>query len=110
VRPDHCRVEAAGCAAAPGQAAATHQGAVAGLPRPPPPFPDRVGPVELVALGRLVAVRCPPELAHILRRAGAKWQPDSSRWLVRRQRITSVVRALEAATDPLFRQAGASPD
>jgi hypothetical protein len=80
------------------------------LPRPPPPFPDRVGSVELVALGRLVAVRCPAELAHILRRAGAKWEPDSRRWLVRRQRIAPVVRALEAETDPLLRRVGTSPD
>jgi hypothetical protein len=78
--------------------------------RPPPPFPDRVGSVELVALGRLVAVRCPAELEHILRRAGAKWEPDSRRWLVRRQRIASVVRALEAATDRCSAASGRSLD
>jgi hypothetical protein len=78
--------------------------------RPPPPFPDRVGSVELVALGRLVAVRCPAKLEHILRRAGAKWEPDSRRWLVRRQRIASVVRALEAATDRCSAASGRSLD
>jgi hypothetical protein len=107
VRPHHCRLEAAGRAA---PAAATRQSAVAVMRRPPPPFPDRVGSVELVALGRLVAVRCPAKLEHILRRAGAKWEPDSRRWLVRRQRIASVVRALEAATDRCSAASGRSLD
>jgi hypothetical protein len=62
--------------------------------------------VEFGELGRMVAVRCPRELAHIVQRAGGVWEPGSRRWLVDRRRIGPVVRALEAATDPLFRRAG----
>jgi hypothetical protein len=47
-------------------------------------IPDHVGPCEFSTLGKLVAVRCPVELAHILRRAGAIWEPGSKRWLVQR--------------------------
>ena len=49
-------------------------------------LPAHVGPCELSELGRLIAVRCPVELAHILRRAGAVWEPGSRRWLVQRPR------------------------
>ena len=73
---------------------------------PPPPLPARVGPVEFGELGRMVAVRCPKELAHILKRAGGVWEPGSRCWLVDRRRIGPVIRAIEAATDPLFRRAG----
>jgi hypothetical protein len=69
-------------------------------------IPDHVGPVEFGTLGNQVAVRCPVELAHILRRAGAIWEPGSKRWLVQRRRIGPVIRALERATDPLFRRQG----
>jgi hypothetical protein len=34
------------------------------------------------------------------------WEPGSRRWLVDRRRIGPVIRALAAATDPLFRRAG----
>jgi hypothetical protein len=37
--------------------------------------------------------------------AGGVWEPGSRRWLVERRRIGPVIRALEAATDPLFRHA-----
>ena len=46
----------------------------------------------------MVAVRCPRDLAHILRRAGGVWEPGSRRWLVQRRRIGPVIRALEQAT------------
>jgi len=69
-------------------------------------LPAHVGPCELSTLGKLIAVRCPAELAHILRRAGAVWEPGSRRWLVQRRRIGPVIRSLERATDPLFRRAG----
>jgi hypothetical protein len=69
-------------------------------------LPAHVGPCEFSEIGKRVAVRCPAELAHILRRAGAVWEPGSGRWLVQRRRIRSVIRSLERATDPLFRQAG----
>jgi hypothetical protein len=65
-----------------------------------------VGPCEFSTLGKLIAVRCPKELAHILQRAGAVWEPGSRRWLVQRRRIGPVIRALERATDPLFRRVG----
>jgi hypothetical protein len=56
--------------------------------------------------------RCaaPKELNHILKRAGGVWEPGSRRWLVDRRRIGPVMRALEAATDPLFRRAGLDLD
>ena len=76
----------------------------------PPPLPARIGPVEFGELGRMVAVRCPKELAHILKRAGGVWEPGSRRWLVDRRRVGPVIRALERETDPLFRQAGMSLD
>jgi hypothetical protein len=69
-------------------------------------LPAHVGPCEFSEIGKRVAVRCPAELAHILRRAGAVWEPGSGRWLMQRRRIRSVIRSLERATDPLFRQAG----
>ena len=78
--------------------------------RTPPPLPARIGPCEIAELGRMVAIRCPRELAHILQRAGGEWEPGSRRWLVERRRIGPVVRALKRATDPLFRQAGMSLD
>ena len=56
----------------------------------------------------MVAVRCPRELAHIVKRAGGVWEPGTRRWLVERRRIGPMIRALEAATDPLFRRAGIS--
>ena len=46
------------------------------------------------------------ELAHILKRAGGVWEPGSRRWLVEQRPIGPVIRALESATDPLFRRAG----
>jgi hypothetical protein len=58
----------------------------------------------------MVAVRCPQEFAHILRRAGGMWESGTGRWLVTRHRIGPVIRALERETDPLFRHAGMSLD
>jgi hypothetical protein len=49
--------------------------------RSPPPLPDRTGPVEFTEFGRLVAVRCPQEHAHIVERAGGVWEPGTRRWL-----------------------------
>jgi hypothetical protein len=72
--------------------------------------PGRIGPVEFTEFGRMVAVRCPQDYAHILQRAGGMWEPGSRRWLVSRHRIGPVIRALERETDPLFRQAGMSLD
>ena len=76
----------------------------------PPPLPDRVGPVEFGELGRLVALRCPRELTHVVKHAGGVWEPGGRRWLVERWRIGPLIRALERATDPLFRRAGMSLD
>ena len=77
---------------------------------PPPPLPARVGPCEFNMLGAMVAVRCPQEFADIILRAGGLWEPGSRRWLVERRRIGPVIRALQRATDPLFRHAGMSLD
>jgi hypothetical protein len=70
------------------------------------PLPARIGPAEFSQLGGMVAVHCPREFADILRRAGGVWEPGSHRWLVQRRRIGPVIRALERATDPLFRRVG----
>jgi hypothetical protein len=84
---------------------------------PLPPLPDRIGPAEFTELDRrMVAVRCPRKLAHIVERAGGAWEPGTRRWLIRRKRMGTLIRALEAATaaaavtDPLFRWAGVSLD
>jgi hypothetical protein len=58
----------------------------------------------------MVAVRCPQDFAHILQRAGGVWEPGTRRWLVERRRIGPVIRALQRATDPLFRRAGLTLD
>jgi hypothetical protein len=60
-------------------------------------IPTHVGPCEFGQFGNQIAVRCPKELAHILQRAGAQWEPGSRRWLVQRRRVGPVIRALERA-------------
>ena len=72
--------------------------------------PARIGPVEFGELGGMVAVRCPFELAPLMRRAGAMWEPGSRRWLIAPRRIGPVLRHLRRTTDPIFRQAGMSLD
>ena len=72
-------------------------------------LPARIGPCELGQLGRWVTVRCPRELAPIMRRAG-EWEPGSRRWLIEARRIGPVIRALRRDTIPLFRQAGLDLD
>ena len=75
-----------------------------------PDLPARIGPVEFGTLGSMVAVRCPVDLAPIMRRAGGMWEPGTRRWLIERRRIGPVLRELRRTTDPLFRQAGVSLD
>ena len=60
--------------------------------------------MEFGEFGRLIAVRCPHDFDHLMRKAGGQWEPGSRRWLVERRRIGPMIRALEAATDPLFRR------
>jgi hypothetical protein len=72
--------------------------------------PARIGPAEFGTLGALIAVRCPHDLDHLMRRAGGQWEPGSRRWLIERRRIGPLVRTLRRHTDPLFRQAGVSLD
>jgi hypothetical protein len=74
------------------------------------PIPPRVGPVEFGTLGRWVTVRCPSDLAPLVRKAGAQWEPGSRQWLIERRRAGPLIRALRQATDPLFRWAGVDPD
>jgi hypothetical protein len=55
----------------------------------PTVFPSFGGAVEraiaaFAEFGRMVAVRCPRELAHVMQRAGGVWEPGSRRWLIRR--------------------------
>ena len=72
--------------------------------------PARIGPAEFSTFGALIAVRCPHDLDHLMRRAGGQWEPGSRRWLIERRRIGPLVRALRWHTDPLFRRAGVSLD
>jgi hypothetical protein len=58
----------------------------------------------------MVAVRCPVDLAPLMRRAGGLWEPGSRRWLIEQRRIGPVLRHLRRITDPLFRQAGMDLD
>jgi hypothetical protein len=69
--------------------------------------PERIGPVTFGELAGMVAVR---ELDHVMRRAGAQWEPGTRQWLIEPRRIGPVIRTLERVTDPLFRQAGMSLD
>jgi hypothetical protein len=78
---------------------------------PLPPLPDRIGPVEFTELDRrMVAIRCPRKLAHIVERAGGVWEPGTRRWLIRRKRMGTLIRALEAGrrsdVPPPWRVAG----
>jgi hypothetical protein len=72
--------------------------------------PVRIGPAEFSAFGRLVAVRCPSELAPLMQKAGGQWEPGSRRWLIKPRRLGPLIRNLQRATDPLFRRAGMSLD
>jgi hypothetical protein len=58
----------------------------------------------------MVAVRCPADLAPLLRNAGGMWEPGSRRWLVERRRVGPLIRNLRRSTDPLFRRAGIDLD
>lgn len=73
-------------------------------------FPAQIGSAEFGTLGAWVTVRCPRELAPLMRQAGGLWEPGSRRWLVERRRIGPVIRALRRDTDPLFRRAGIDLD
>jgi hypothetical protein len=55
-------------------------------------------------------VRCPQDLAPMMRRAGGVWEPGLRRWLIEPRRIGPVIRALRRETDPLFRRAGLDLD
>jgi hypothetical protein len=35
--------------------------------------PARIGPAEFSTFGALIAVRCPHDLDHLMRRAGGQW-------------------------------------
>jgi hypothetical protein len=69
----------------------------------------RTSPAEASGAYRALRDRHPKELAHILQRAGAVWEPGSHR-PSQRPRIGPVNRALERATDPLFRRTGLNLD
>jgi hypothetical protein len=73
-------------------------------------LPRRVGPVEIDRLGALFAVRCPADLAPLLRDAGAAWEPTSRRWLMPGTQLVKLVPRLRRATDPLVRRAGIDLD
>ena len=73
-------------------------------------LPARVGSAEFSEFCGMVAVRCPRELAALIRHAGGIWEPGSRRWLVERRRVGPLVRNLRRATDPLFRHAGLDLD
>jgi len=91
----------------PAQPHANHQGPDRGRWHQP----GRVGPAEFSAFaGGLIAVRCPSELAPLIRAAGGEWEPGGRRWLVRRRRLGPLIRKLRRETDLLFRHAGIDLD
>jgi hypothetical protein len=73
-------------------------------------LPVRIGPAELSQLGAMIAVRCPGDLDHLMRKAGGLWEPGSRRWLIERKRMGPLIRNLHRVTDPLFRSAGIDLD
>jgi len=76
-----------------------------------PDLPARIGPVEFEQFGaKWVAVRCPSEFDGLMRLKGGLREAGSRRWLIERRRVGRLVRELQRATDPLFRQAGIDLD
>jgi hypothetical protein len=74
-------------------------------------LPARIGPAEFSDFGgAYIAVRCPTDLESLMQQAGGLWEPGSRRWLIHRERIEPLIRALRCATDPLFRHAGMDLD
>jgi hypothetical protein len=66
----------------------------------------QIGPCALEAWGeKWITVRCPSALAPLVRQSGGVWDPGRRLWLVERRRAGPLMRRLEQATDPLFRQA-----
>jgi len=84
--------------------------AVRGLPAGAD-LPSHIGPVELEQFGaKWVAVRCPSEFDGLMRSTGGLREAGSRRWLIERRRMGPLMRKLQRATDPLFRQAGIDLD
>ena len=73
-------------------------------------LPARVGSAEFSEFCGMVAVRCPRELAPLIRHAGGEWDKGMQRWLVRRRRLGPLIRKLRRTTDLLFRHAGIDLD
>ena len=73
-----------------------------------PDLPTHVGRCRS-ALGRQVAVQCPKELAYILQRAGAVWEPGSRRWLVQHRRIGRTIRWVASCWHRTAPEVGCAP-
>jgi hypothetical protein len=73
-------------------------------------LPARIGPAEFSPFGDFIAVRCPSNLAPLMRQAGGEWEPGGRCWLIRRRRMGPLIRNLRRATDPLFRRVGINLD
>ena len=92
-----------------GTAAGRHEGEGPPAPAPEPSdeavseLPTRIGPCELGVLGAWVTVRCPRELAPLMRQAGGLWDPGGRFWLIHRRRMGPVIRELQRTTAPMFR-------
>jgi hypothetical protein len=76
----------------------------------PEVLPGKGRPAEIDLVGALVAVRCPSDLDHLMRKAGGMWEPGGRRWLIQRRRINPLIRELRRTSDPLFRHAGIDLD
>lgn len=50
-------------------------------------IPPRIGPCELVPFAKLVALRCPRDLAPLAKQAGGQREPGSRRWLIETRRL-----------------------
>jgi hypothetical protein len=72
--------------------------------------PARVGPCRFGRLGRWITIRCPSDLAPVMRQAGGAWDPGRRQWCIDERRIGPLVRTPRRQTDWLFRQAAIDLD
>jgi hypothetical protein len=78
-------------------------------PDEPPDLPHWIGPVEIDRLGALFAIRCPEDLAPLLREASGLWEPESRCWLLPGRAIVRLVPKLKRATAPGAGPGGIDP-
>jgi hypothetical protein len=74
-------------------------------------IPAQIGPCRIERIGRMLVITCPAEFNPAMRAAGADWDRGNRTWvLTDMRRLSPVLRAFRARTDPLFRFAGIEQD